>query len=189
MIADIALRTGKYEAIAFLDDAVPEKVLPHPYMGKCEDAERFLAEYEFIVAIGNAAVRKCITEKLMDMGASMATVIAPDAVIGSRVQIGEGTVIMSGTVINTDTSIGRGVILNTASSVDHDCILEDYCHVAVGAHLCGTVHIGQSTWIGAGATVINNLNVCQDCMIGAGAVVVTEIKEKGTYLGVPAKKV
>ena len=188
VIADIAERMGRYEAVAFLDDAVPAEQLPHPYMGSCADAEHFLNDYDFIVAIGNGSVRKQLMEDLAAMGADMATVIAPETVIGAQVQIGEGTVIMPGVIVNTGTRIGRGVILNTASSVDHDCVVEDYCHVAVGAHLCGTVRVGKQTWIGAGATVINNVNICDECLIGAGAVVVKNIVEADTYVGVPARR-
>ena len=95
---------------------------------------------------------------------------------------------MAGAVINSDTVIGDGCIINTAASVDHDCMIENYVHVAVGAHLCGTVHVGKNTWIGAGATVSNNINICNDCMIGAGAVVTKDIHEEGIYIGVPVTK-
>ena len=79
--------------------------------------------------------------------------------------------------------------MNTCASVDHDCEVRDYVHVAVGAHLCGTVEVGAYTWIGAGATVSNNVSICPECMIGAGAVVVKDIVEAGTYVGVPAGRV
>ena len=82
-----------------------------------------------------------------------------------------------------------GCIINTCASVDHDCVLEDFVHVAVGAHVAGTVSIGAGTWIGAGATVSNNLQICGGCMIGAGAVVIKSITESGTYVGVPAEKI
>lgn len=71
----------------------------------------------------------------------------------------------------------------------HDCKIADYCHISVGAHVAGTVQIGTRTWIGAGATVINNVKICSDCMIGAGAVIVEDINERGTYVGVPAKRI
>lgn len=51
------------------------------------------------------------------------------------------------------------------------------------------IQIGTRTWIGAGATVINNVKICSDCMIGAGAVIVGDINERGTYVGVPAKRI
>ena len=68
-------------------------------------------------------------------------------------------------------------------------ITGDYVHIAVGSHLCGTVSVGDGTWIGAGATVSNNVFICPDCMIGAGAVIVNDIRESGTYVGVPARRI
>ena len=81
-----------------------------------------------------------------------------------------------------------GCIVNTSSSIDHDCVVGNYCHIAVGAHLAGTVNVGNGTWIGAGAIVSNNVNICGGCMIGAGAVVIKNIDEAGIYIGVPAEK-
>jgi len=62
-------------------------------------------------------------------------------------------------------------------------------HVAVGSHLCGTVSVGDETWIGAGATVSNNISICSEVMIGAGAVIVKDVKESGIYVGCPSKKI
>lgn len=188
VVADIANRMGSYKMIAFLDDAPPSREFPFPYLGTCDKAYDFINEYAFIVAIGNIAVRQKITRSLMARGACLARVISPDAVVAADVTIGEGTVVCPGVVINTGTTIGKGVIINTSSSVDHDCHVGDFCHVAVGAHLCGTVNIGDGCWIGAGATVINNITVCPECMIGAGAVVVKDILSRDTYLGVPARR-
>ena len=75
------------------------------------------------------------------------------------------------------------------SSVDHDCRVGDFVHIAVGAHLCGTVTVGDDAFICAGATVVNNISVCKGATVGAGAVVVRDITEKGTYVGVPAQKI
>ena len=93
---------------------------------------------------------------------------------------------MAGVVINTGSIIGDGCIINTSSSIDHDCIVSNYVHVSVGAHLAGTVKVGENTWVGAGATISNNIDVCNDCMIGAGAVVISHIQSPGTYIGIPA---
>ena len=95
---------------------------------------------------------------------------------------------MAGAVINTGTEVGIGAIVNTCSSIDHDCRIGSFVHVAVGAHLCGNVTIGDDTWIGAGAVVSNNTDIFGGCIIGAGAVVIRNIDEIGTYIGVPAGK-
>ena len=91
------------------------------------------------------------------------------------------------TVISHIVNVHLVCIVNTCSSIDHDCKVEDYCHIAVGAHLAGEVTVERQAWIGAGATVSNHIRICTNCMIGAGAVVVKDIMESGTYIGVPAK--
>lgn len=89
--------------------------------------------------------------------------------------------------INSDVKIGKGVIVNTSASVDYDCFIGDWCHVAVGEHLCGTVRLGCCCWIGAGAIINNSLNLCDDVIIGTGAIVVKNIEENGTYISMIAK--
>ncbi|MBQ2727350.1 MAG: acetyltransferase [Clostridia bacterium] len=181
--ADTARLNG-YEDIVFLDDGdVPAAA------GMVSDYMKYAAEADFIVAIGNGAVRERIQTMLSDAGCRITTLIHPNAVIGSGVTIGEGTVVMAGAVVNTGAQIGCGVILNTCCSADHDCVIGDYCHISVGAHLAGSVTVGASTFICAGATVINNTAVCGNCVIGAGAVVIRNIDAPGTYAGVPAKKI
>ena len=184
VIADAALLCG-YEEIEFLDDN-PDVVKcgSFPVTGPSGDCA--IKDNDIIIGIGNTSIRKRLSEKYADK--RMPVIIHPSAVVSNTVKAGRGTVVMAGAVINPGSFIGRGCIINTCSSVDHDCILGDYVHVAVGAHLCGNVQIGSETCIGAGSTVINNVSICSNCVIGAGAVVVSDITEPGTYVGVPAKK-
>lgn len=185
VIADIAVKTG-YMDIAFLDDrANITECAGFPVNGRTKEYIHY-PNADFFVAIGDSKIRESFHQLLNDY--HLVTLIHPNAVISRRVEIGRGSVIMAGAVINSDTKIGDGCIINTCSSVDHDNSLGDFVHIAVGAHLCGTVKIGNKTWIGAGATVKNNISICDDCLIGVGAVVVKDIKEKGTYIGVPADK-
>ncbi len=182
--ADIAMKTG-YEEILFLDDDEAVKACGrYPVIGKREMIGE--TEGDVFTAIGNPAVRKAIQESIGDD--RLAILIHPDAVIGEDVLVEKGTIIMAGAVVNPGSRIGKGCIINTCASVDHDCRLGEYVHVAVGAHVAGQVEIGSGTWIGAGATVSNNLRICGGCIIGAGAAVVRDIEERGTYMGVPARK-
>jgi sugar O-acyltransferase (sialic acid O-acetyltransferase NeuD family) len=182
--ADIALKCG-YTDIVFLDDNISIKNCGrHSVVGSNDRVEDINGDV--IVAIGNSAARRRIQESIEEE--RLAVLIHPDAVVAEDVTIGSGTVVMAGTVINPGSMIGRGCIINTCASVDHDCKLGDYVHVAVGAHLAGSVEVGDETWIGAGATVSNNIEICGRCMIGAGAVVVKDIEEAATYLGVPARQ-
>ena len=186
VVADIARLNG-YEDISFLDDNEDNSVCgKYSVVGKTDCYKDF--DCDFFVSIGNARVRKHIMEKLICDEKSLPVLIHPNSIIAEDVSIDVGTVVMAGIVINSGTSIGKGCIINTCSSVDHDNSIGDYVHIAVGAHLCGTVKVGNDTWIGAGATLINNISIFDGCVIGAGAVIIDDINERGTYVGVPAKK-
>jgi len=183
VVADIAKKCG-YTGIYFYDDDRSIKECAgYPVVGT--EADLSSAIGHIFIAIGNAKTRRRVMEEYKSR--NFPILIHPSAVVAEGVEIGDGSVIMAGTVINPGARMGRGVIINTSSSVDHDCVVGDYCHIAVGAHLSGTVRIGESVWIGAGATVSNNVNICGGCMIGAGAVVIKDIDEPGTYVGVPVK--
>ncbi len=187
VIADIAEKVG-YTDISFLDDD-PTVTLcgSHKVVGSCRSVLSFKSS-DFIVAIGNAKVRRRIQSELIGMGLHVVSLVHPSAVIASDVKLGAGTAVMAGAVINPCVKIGQGCIVNTCASVDHDCSIGDYAHVSVGAHVAGTVTVGENTWVGAGAVISNNVEVAADCVIGAGAVVVRNIEETGTYIGVPARK-
>lgn len=186
VIADIAEKNG-YTDILFLDDNPNAKVCAgYAVVGGCGEAASY-PDADFIVAIGNARVRRKIQTELAEKGLRTVSLIHPAAVIASHVQIGKGSVVMAGAVVNPYAEIGEGCIINTCASVDHDCRIGDFVHVAVGAHLAGTVTVGEGSWIGAGATVSNNVEIVANCMIGAGAVVLKDITQGGTYVGIPAK--
>lgn len=163
VIADIAVKNG-YKEIVFLDDNPNvQECAGFRVVGTSEDVDKYL-DYDVIVAIGNASIRKKIHKKVGED--RLTTLIHPQSVISRRVTIGKGTVVVAGAVINSDTKIGGGCIINTGASVDYDCNIGDFVHVSVGAHVAGTVIIGDGTWIGAGATVSNNIVICSECMIG-----------------------
>ena len=184
VVADLAIQTG-YKIRGFLDDhPTAPSCLDYPILGCIEDCLNF-PKADFALGIGNNAVRKRIMEQFH---LNFPILIHPRATVSPFSTVGAGTVVMAGAVINPCSEIGQGCIINTCASVDHDCCIGDYVHISVGAHVAGTVTIRDDAWIGAGATISNNIKIANKCMIGAGAVVITDIRELGTYVGVPAKK-
>lgn len=185
VIADIAVLNGYQEIVFFDDNKSITECAGYPVIGECKEAEDI--EADIIVGIGDASIRKQIYVSIGKR--NIVTLIHPDAVVAKGTVIGGGSVVMAGAVINSEVVIGKGCIVNTCSSIDHDCKVGDFVHIAVGSHLCGMVTVGNGSWIGAGVTIINNISVCCNCVIGAGAVVIRDIKKKGIYIGVPARKI
>jgi len=138
-----------------------------------------------IVAIGDNAVRRAITERLTSE--NFATAIHPFASIARSATIGQGAMISAGAIVLPRVTLGRGVLLNTKSSADHDCVLGDFVHLAPAATLGGNVRIGAETTIGPAATVVSNITIGARVVIGAGAVVLRDLPDDVTAWGMPAR--
>lgn len=186
VIADIILKSGD-SLVGFLDDNKEREELfvGFPILGKVSDAVNY-KEYKFVIAIGNADTRERIANEI---DVEWYTAVHPTAVISNiDVEIDSGTVIMANVVINPGSKIGKHCIINTAAVVEHDNVIKDFAHISVGAKLAGNVTVGRKTWVGIGSQVIQEINICSEVTTGAGATVIGDIEEKGTYVGVPAKR-
>lgn len=185
VIADAALKNG-YTNICYIDDHATGDVMGFPIIGTTADIECLNdGSMDFIIGIGNNAVRKELAEKYQ---VNWVSIVHPSAQIAFNAEIGKGTVVMANAVVNVCATVGEHCIINTGAIIEHDNVIENYAHISPNVALGGTVRIGSLTHVGIGATVKNNTEICSDCTIGAGAVVVKNIKEPGTYVGVPIRK-
>ena len=186
MIADLAIKNG-YTDICFIDDCATGACMGFPIIGTSAAIKALDdGNTDFIVGVGNNAIRKRIAEQY---AVNWVSLIHPSAQIGTNVTIGRGTVVMAGAVINVAATIGVHCIINSGSIVEHDNVIEDYVHLSPRCVLGGTVRVGKGTHVGIGTAVINNVDICENCVIGAGAAVVKSITQSGTYVGVPAQRV
>lgn len=188
VVADIILSRGD-TLLGFLDDneGLPSEIAGIPVLGKISNY-KVHRNAAFVIAIGNSVNREKIARQLE--GVRWYTAIHPAAVISHLdTRIGEGSVVMANAVMNPAAYIGKHCIINSAAIVEHDDHIGDFVHISVGARLGGAVSVGDHTWVGIGATVSNSISVCDHCTIGAGAVVIRNIKESGTYVGIPARKI
>ena len=185
VIADNAQKNG-YKNICFVDDNTTGNVMGFPVIGTSADIECLNdGNTDFIIGIGNNTVRKEIAMKYQ---VNWVSIVHPSAQIAFSAEIGRGTVVMANAVINICATVGEHCIINTGAIVEHDNVIENYVHISPKVALGGTVRVGTLTHMGIGVTVKNNIDICPECTIGAGAVVVKNIKESGTYVGVPIRE-
>jgi acetyltransferase EpsM len=188
VVAD-TLKVARAPLAGFLDDRPPASLVNEiPVLGDrgCLEKREFLKNYEILIAIGEARVRRQLALLVLDRGGRLAWAIHPSAVIASDVFIGEGTVIMAGVVINTGSRIGRFVIVNTGATVDHDNLIEDGVHISPGCHLAGNVICRADAFIGTGASVIPRTEIGTRAVIGAGAAVISDVPSDVLAAGCPA---
>ncbi len=169
-----------------LDDSGKVEWMGYPILGMTDSADRFHdGQTEFILAIGSNEVREHLARQYSHL--PFYTVIHPTVTIGTNVIIGAGTVVMPNVVMNANTQVGCHAIINTGAIMEHDNRIGDYVHLSPNVTLCGTVTVGDLTHIGAGATVIQGITIGSRSIIGAGATVVSDLDQKVTAVGVPAR--
>lgn len=130
---------------------------------------KFFSEYCFI-AVGDNRSRMKEAEAHREQYKFMLPLIHPSAVVSESATIGNGTVVMAGAVIQASAKIGENCIINTGASVDHDCVLEDFVHIAPGAHLCGGVHVGEGTLVGVGVGIAPQTTISAWSLVKAGRI-------------------
>lgn len=144
-------------------------------------------KYEVVVAIGDPVLRKKIVNKL-PVNTKYTKLIHPKADVSEFVTIGDGVIIASGVIITCNVSIGKHVIIDRASTIGHDTKIYDYCHVSPLTSVSGNCIVKEQVYLGTGSLLRDGIFIVKNSIIGMGAVVVKNIKEKGTYIGSPARK-
>jgi sugar O-acyltransferase (sialic acid O-acetyltransferase NeuD family) len=186
----ILTSTGK-DVYAYFDNiAKKDNPFNLEYLGNENSEKAFLAlsKNNFFIAIGDNHIRRKVYEHLAIKNIYPINAIHTSAIIYSSATIGKyGVMISAGVIINPLSKIGNGVICNTGSIIEHDCIVEDFVHIAPGAILCGNVVVGENTFIGAGSVVKQGISIGKNVVIGAGSVIIKDIPDNATAYGNPAQ--
>lgn len=139
-----------------------------------------------IVAIGNNSVRESLAKKAQEIGFVFVNAVSPASTVSPTARLGSGIAIMAGAVINADVRIRDNVIINTLASVDHDCVVDEYVHIAPNSTLAGNVRVSKRAFLGVGSLVLPGIAIGPDVRVGAGAVVTKDV-QSGTVIGIPAR--
>lgn len=170
------------QVLALFDPKYTGDLFGVPQRGQYDPG--FAPDAQAIVAIGSNAVRQTVAGKTTH---AFTNTMHPSALISTYASFGTGNMILHRTVVQAQAAIGNHVIINTGAQVDHDCVIEDFVHLAPGVVICGTVHVGKGSFIGAGATVIPGRKIGAWTTVGAGAVVVRDIPDYAVAVGNPAR--
>jgi len=181
---EVRAHIGDFTMKCFVDDIYwkPNKDYVFPL------SEFDPTEYEVLVAVGNSKDRYDIVNKL-PKETKYFTYIHPSAQLLSPIFIGEGSFIGANCVLTCGIKIGKHAVLNRAVHIGHDCIIGDYFSAMPGSIVSGNVTIYDCVYLGTNSSIKEKLSIHSLTTIGLNSGVVKNIKEPGTYVGLPTKKI
>jgi sugar O-acyltransferase (sialic acid O-acetyltransferase NeuD family) len=187
VIIDILLNAGRM-VTAYCDSDRKEKNPYHlNYLGKENEVINALLSFDYFVGVGHNGIRRKIHTQLAENLGNPINAIHPSAIISASVELKHGIMISANATINPLVTLGHGVICNTSCSIDHECIIEEFAHIAPGAVLCGNVRIGAGTFVGANAVIKQGVTVGKNVTIGAGTVIIRDVPDNTIVVGNPQR--
>lgn len=183
MAKEIVEAMGVFERIAFLDDSFgychckqnaiisdnarhPEEQSDEgssqvPLIGTFNDLPKFATEFSYgFVAIGNPALRRHLTEQLLQNNMTPATLIHPTAYVSPSAQLGQGCSIEPNATVQTRATVKTATFIASGAVVRHNAVVGEYCHVD-----CNAV-VESLAIVPAGTKVPCNSVYCQEQGLG-----------------------
>lgn len=160
-----------------------------------EEKVKSLGNIDFVIALGNGALRKKIYEKFPNL--NYVNLIHPSVSFGKnqlvKLKKSKGNIYTAGVRLTNNIEIGNFNLFNLNVTIGHDCIIEDYVTISPGANISGNVKLKEGCYIGTGSTVLQGKSISEKLIVGnystvgAGAVVVKNVAENTVVKGIPAK--
>lgn len=130
-------------------------------------------------------------------------VVADQAHVRERAEIGPGTLVGRGVSVDNDVSVGQRVKLQTGVYITAWSVVEDDVFVAPAVTLTNDHAMGRrgpgeelrgpvlrrACRVGGGAVLLPGVEVGEEAVVAAGAVVTRDVPPRTLVMGIPARKV
>ena len=151
MVKETAIALG-YEKVMFLDDAAKDEDV----IGMCCDYVLKHEDYqEAVAAFGNNKTRLFWTDKLLEEGYEVSSIVHPSAIVSPSAVLEPGCFIMQRAVVNTHTKIERAALINSGAVVDHDSCVCAGAHIGLGSVVKANCTIESGRKVEAGEVIFS----------------------------------
>ena len=175
----------------FLDDDI-NKLSKFGHNCKIIDKLNFSEDFKvkyFLLGIANTEIKNKLWTKVKSNNSNFIGFIHNTTLLGIDSIIDNSLITFPNVIISCNVKIGKGVFINNGSQIGHDTIIGDFVSIMANVDIGGNCDIRNNVFIGSGATILPGIRIPENTVIGAGSIVFRNIKESGTYVGNPAKKI
>jgi len=172
-VIDVIEQENKYEIIGIIDkkELIGTDVLGYKIIASDDELDEIYRTCKnAIITVGQIEtnhVRVKLFNKLKELGFNLPVIISPLAYVSKHSFIDEGTVVMHHALINANVKIGKNCIVNSKALIEHDSIIEDYCHISTASVINGGVIVKEGNFFGSNAT--SKQSIVIDNFIKAGS--------------------
>jgi len=158
------------------------------------DEKKFLSilgkKCDVFVATDDNLLKASITENLVNNYKVMPiNAIHKSAIIAKTSTMHHGNLINHNTILGAFSEIGNHCILNSGVIIEHEVKIGDYVQIGTGSIINAGAIIEDGAFIGSGVTVVSGMTIGKGARVGAGSVVISQVNDRQTVFGNPAKPI
>ena len=191
---DIIEKQNLHTIVGIIDSIkdIGTNLFNYKVLGKQEEIIKLIENYDIegcIITIGDNWSRKIVYDQVSKIvpNINWPNAIHPSVIIGDRVKLGKGLLIMAGVIINPGAGLGDFVNCFTRCSIEHDCYLGDFSSISAGVVLGGKVKVGKLSAISLNATVFDRLSIGENTVVGAASLITKDLPDNVLVYGNPGK--
>ena len=169
-----------------------DKLFDLPVVG-FEEVEQLYppSQFQTFVAVSYTQLNRVRTRLYLaakEKGYSFINYVSSKAFVWHNVQLGENCFIMENNVLQYAVKVGNNVVMWSCNHIGHQSVIHDNVFISSHVVVSGYCDVGENCFLGVNSCLANNVEIAKDCLIGMGAVVHKSTKERGVYVGNPAKQ-
>lgn len=187
----INAESSRWEKMIFVDDA-PDKdgtvfdgldVLSYSNALATYGVENL----QFIISIGETAIKDEVYQKLKGDGCAMTNLIHPENTVPDNAKLGEGILVHRHSGIPPMAVIGNNVLIQSKTAMGHGVVLGDNVVISSFAFVGGDTKIGRNAYIGPHSCLRNGIEIGENAVIGMGSVATKSIPANAVAYGNPCE--
>lgn len=149
-----------------------------------------LFEKTFLLTMGDNKIRAELSEKILEKGGNIPSLVHPTAVVSRFARIAETGVYISPFVyIQADSSINKNTIVLSHVNISHNTTIGKNCFLAGNATVGAYTIVEDGVFIGQGALSISGKvsKIGRNAYIAARALITKDVPENVVVVGAPAR--